>query len=89
CIINMITGYYCCGCGGTRSFYAFLEGNIIDSFKYNPIVLFGVVLLFLRWLEIILHKKIIPKNGFFWYSVLGIFLLFYIARNFIPCLAPI
>lgn len=89
CMINMITGYYCCGCGGTRSFYALLEGDIINSLKYNPIVLFGVILLFLRWIEIISDKKIIPKNGFFWYSVLGIFLIFYIARNFIPWLAPI
>lgn len=89
CVIHMFTGYYCCGCGGTRSFFAFLNGNLTESIKYNPIVIFGVIILFLKWLELLTDKKIIPENRAFWYTVLGIFLLFYIIRNFFPALAPV
>ncbi|MGN0677116.1 MAG: DUF2752 domain-containing protein [Ruminococcus sp.] len=89
CVFHMLTGYYCCGCGGTRSFFALLHGNISKSIRYNPIVVFGVILLFMKWLEMISDKKIIPQNRIFWYTVPGIFLLFYIIRNFIPILAPV
>ena len=89
CVFHMFTGYYCCGCGGTRSFFALLQGNILKSLRYNPIVVFGVILLILKWLELITDKKIIPKNRIFWYTVPGIFLFFYIIRNFIPAIAPI
>ncbi len=38
CIFNRITGYYCPGCGGTRSVIAFLHGHFIQSFIYHPLV---------------------------------------------------
>lgn len=89
CIFHMLTGYYCCGCGGTRSFYALLNGNFVESFKYNPIVIFGVFLFILKWIELISGKKIIPGNDILFYIITGIFLIFYIIRNFIPALAPV
>lgn len=42
CMFNVITGYYCPGCGGTRAFKALLGGHLIKSFTYNPIVLYGM-----------------------------------------------
>lgn len=89
CVFHMFTGYYCCGCGGTRSFFALLQGNILKSLRYNPIIVFGIILLFLKWLELIADKKIIPQSRIFWYTVPGIFIAFYILRNFIPAIAPI
>jgi len=89
CVFHMFTGYYCCGCGGTRSFFYLLKGDILQSIRYNPIVVSGIILLILKWLEMITDKKIIPRNGIFWYTVMGIFLLFYIIRNFITVFAPV
>ncbi len=42
CMFNVMTGYYCPGCGGTRAFKAVLSGNIIKSFVYNPTVVYGI-----------------------------------------------
>lgn len=38
CLFNRITGLYCPGCGGTRAVFCFFRGEIIRSFKFNPIV---------------------------------------------------
>lgn len=38
CILHTITGYYCPGCGGTRALIYFLQGCIIKSFIYHPVV---------------------------------------------------
>ena len=42
--LNM--GIICPACGGTRCLLNFLEGNLLASFKYNPMVFVIVVYLF-------------------------------------------
>ena len=44
CLFHKWTGYYCPGCGGTRAVKALLRGDIIDSFCYHPVVIYGAVL---------------------------------------------
>ena len=44
CILHLATGFYCPGCGGTRAAEALLEGKILLSFFYHPIVLYFVLL---------------------------------------------
>lgn len=39
CGIRTRFGIYCPGCGGTRAVEAFLSGEILQSLKFNPIVL--------------------------------------------------
>lgn len=41
CPIYERTGYYCLGCGGTRSFLALLEGRFLESLWLHPAVFFG------------------------------------------------
>lgn len=42
CAIRRMCGFPCPGCGGTRAFFYLFQGNISESFRQNPIVLFGV-----------------------------------------------
>jgi hypothetical protein len=42
CVFHQLTGLYCPGCGGTRSAYALLHGNLALALKDNA--LFVVVL---------------------------------------------
>jgi len=44
CLFHKWTGYYCPGCGGTRAVKALLRGDVISSFFYHPVVLYGAVL---------------------------------------------
>lgn len=40
CFFHAITGYYCPGCGGTRSFEYMVSGDFFKSLYYHPIVLY-------------------------------------------------
>lgn len=44
CVFFHILGIYCPGCGGTRALSALLQGNILLSLWYHPLVLYTVVL---------------------------------------------
>lgn len=37
CMFHQVTGLYCPGCGGTRSFYALLHGNVALALKNNAL----------------------------------------------------
>lgn len=53
CVFHLVTGAYCPGCGGTRAAKALLTGRMLDSFRYNPVVLYGaaaVGFLAVRWI---------------------------------------
>ena len=43
CKIYENLGIYCPGCGCTRAFVSLMNGNLIESFKYNPTVLYTVI----------------------------------------------
>lgn len=42
CEIRRISGLPCPGCGGTRAFYHLFRGEFLQSFRLNPIVIYGV-----------------------------------------------
>ena len=37
CVFKGATGYYCPGCGLTRSLHHLLHGRVSSAFKYNPL----------------------------------------------------
>lgn len=43
CGWRLLTGHECIGCGGTRSLYSLLHGDIVTSIEMNPLVLAIVV----------------------------------------------
>lgn len=40
CAFYKITGYYCPGCGATRSVYALFQGHPLQSLFYHPFILY-------------------------------------------------
>lgn len=44
CMLHLLTGYYCPGCGGTRAVFSLLEAKPLQSFAYHPIVLYTAVI---------------------------------------------
>lgn len=93
CILWFLTGFYCPGCGGTRSIRALLDGNLWLALRYNPGVPLVAVLGLLWYAEQLLalsgrQKKIIPRSRRFWVPLLGMLILFYLLRNGISMLAP-
>lgn len=43
CTLHSITGYYCPGCGGTRAVRFLLQGRVLKSLYYHPIVVYTAV----------------------------------------------
>ena len=41
CFFYQLTGFYCPGCGGTRSVIALMHGKILKSLWYHPFVLYA------------------------------------------------
>ncbi len=44
CVFHEVTGLYCPGCGGTRAVGALLQREVVLSFFYHPIVIYGAVI---------------------------------------------
>lgn len=44
CVLYYFCGIYCPGCGGTRAIKALLDGAILQSVWYHPLVLYVIIL---------------------------------------------
>lgn len=90
CLFYKITGLYCPGCGGTRSVQAVLSGHLAASVRYNPIVMYGLIIYLWYMLSNTIeylskHRIKIGmkyRDTYFWIG-LGIILVFCIIRNFL------
>ena len=89
CCIKTQFRIYCPGCGGSRATIALLQGDIIQSLKYNPIVLlFLIDILLLTFIELYRCTK---KERFaflqlrYAYNVcfLVFFVIFFVWRNYL------
>ena len=87
CMINKYLGIYCPGCGGSRAVKALLEGRILDSIIYHPLVLYTVVIYFSfmipRTLFYITKGKIKGINFHYWflYGALVILIVNFVLKN--------
>ena len=94
CSFYMVTGYFCPGCGNTRSVRALLSGDILLSLRNNPIILFGCLVGVQFYAEQIVgffwkDVKLVPRKMWVWIIVIVAFVIFYVVRNFIPDIAPV
>ena len=88
CIIYMLSGYYCPGCGAGRVCYSILHGRLYQAFRYNPLLC-----LLLPWLVLYLcicmiqwllyGRETISQRIPVWvvYVILAIVILYGILRN--------
>lgn len=40
CTFFKATGYYCPGCGGTRAVICLIDGHLLDSLIYHPLIIY-------------------------------------------------
>ncbi|OPX43673.1 hypothetical protein CLHUN_23930 [Ruminiclostridium hungatei] len=79
---------YCPGCGNTRSVQHLLSGDLAGSLRYNPVPVFGILLLLLGYVEMLSYSfnrrvRLIPRSKPFW-SIIGlVFIIYFVVRNFI------
>ena len=79
CLMHAITGWYCPGCGGTRSVMFLLTGHPMMSFIYHPLVLYTAIVIaymLLRHLfDMIRTKSFRTQKKYFRTSMLWVALL--------------
>lgn len=88
CAFWTFLGVYCPGCGGTRAVRSLLNGHLLQSLWYHPIVLYCVVLylaLMISWTFAKLHlfgvkKGLKFRDGYF-YGMLVIIAVNFILKN--------
>jgi hypothetical protein len=64
CIVKLTTGFDCPGCGGTRSFYYLLQGNLPAAARHHLLFVFAVpflVYLYASWAgQQVFRRKLPP-----------------------------
>ena len=91
CDFLRATGFYCPGCGNTRSIMALLRFDPITSLGYNIGPMFGGLIAVLGYAELLTwaagkHRPVVPRSGWFWIACGVLLGLYYIGRNFLPFL---
>ena len=87
CTLYTLVGYYCPGCGGTRSVLFLMQGDFLKSFLYHPAVPYTAVLLGVYMLSHTLHiltkgkVKAMLFRPVYFYILIAIILMQCIVKN--------
>ena len=86
CRFYAATGLLCPGCGNTRSVAALVYGDILGSLRYNAFIIFVLLLGLAFYAENLVYLlgksiKIVPRSNAFLFISLGLFIMYFIARN--------
>ena len=94
CSVYKYTGYYCPGCGNTRSVRALMHGDILLALRNNPTLPFCGLIGLLGYAEFLIgfsgrNIKLVPRKLWFWILVAVLFAAYFVVRNFVPAIAPV
>lgn len=95
CPYNSILHIYCPGCGTTRALTSLIHGDIILAMRQNAVVVVAIILALVWYIELVLRvfgKNVrfpLIHNAKFYYALAVIWIIYAIARNFIPAIAPV
>lgn len=86
CMIHVVTGYDCPGCGSQRAVHALLHGEIAQAFRANALFVIMLPLLMLMLISELFKKRLKTLNRILCnfkvaYSILGVVVLWGILRN--------
>lgn len=71
CILRTATGWKCPSCGMTHAVYALCRLDFAEALRQNALLVFGLLMLILRYLEewftvLGKPKKLVPRRAVFW-----------------------
>lgn len=85
CLFHLKTGYYCPGCGGTRSVYYLTHGHLLKAAFYHPFVVYTAIVGGWFMVTQTLHR-LFPKKITYTMHVRMIYIYVAIAVIVINCL---
>lgn len=94
CSTYALLGVLCPGCGLTRCIMAVMNGDLLLALRSNAAAVFLFLCIGLFYMEIVLLSfgkdvHILPRKTWFWITVGIIAAVYFVARNYIPVLAPL
>ena len=94
CLIHLATGFYCPGCGMTRSCLSLLRGDILSSLHFHPLPGILTAVCVLLYIELVLYVfqkrvRLVPRSPVFWAVAAAVLIVYLLLRNFIPAIMPI
>lgn len=87
CLFHAMTGLYCPGCGGTRAVQYLLQGELLLSFRYHPLVLYAVTAVALEAILFLTAEacgspRLYPGHEKYWvYGAVGIVAVNFVVKN--------
>lgn len=87
CMFNLVTGYFCPGCGSLRALHHLLHGNFIDAAKMNPLLVTAIPIISVNcFIAGLCNRKFVtfqpPFNSTYAAIIVFCIMIFYtIARN--------
>ena len=85
CLFHEVTGFYCPGCGITRTIFALMQFHFVEAIHYNALVVILIpilgILFGIQYFEWLLNRTILKIPNWVWYLLVIVTLLFGVLRN--------